>query len=88
MNMTHWRHVPLAADCCAVLTALTLAAAGATAASAGAATAHAGSGGAPIVRTDDGAVRGMTAGTVDEFLGIPYTRRWLRGRVARPATTG
>jgi para-nitrobenzyl esterase len=31
------------------------------------------SGGAnPIVRIDDGLVRGTTAGTVDEFLGIPY----------------
>jgi len=72
MNTTHWRHVPLAAACCAALAALTLTAAGATTATAGAATAHAGSGGAPIVRTDDGAVRGMTAGTLDEFLGIPY----------------
>jgi len=26
----------------------------------------------PIVRTDDGFVRGMAAGTVDEFLGLPY----------------
>ena len=72
MNTTHWRHVPLAAACCAALAALTLTAAGATTATARAATAHAGSGGAPIVRTDDGAVRGMTAGTLDEFLGIPY----------------
>jgi para-nitrobenzyl esterase len=68
MTTAHWRRVPLAAACCAALTALTLA----TAATAGAATARAGSGGAPIVRTGDGAVRGMTAGTVDEFLGIPY----------------
>jgi len=29
-------------------------------------------GGNPIVRIDDGLVRGTTAGTVDEFLGIPY----------------
>ena len=72
MNMTHGRRAPLAAACCAALAALTLAAAGATTATAGAATAHAGSGGAPTVRTDEGAFRGMTAGTVDEFLGIPY----------------
>jgi para-nitrobenzyl esterase len=78
MNTTHWRRVPLAAACCAALTALTLA----TAATAGAATAHARSGGAPIVRTGDGAVQGMTVGTVNEFLGIPYAapptgdRRW------------
>ena len=68
MNTTHWRCAPLAAACCAALTALTLA----TAATAGAATAHAGSGGAPIVRTGDGAVQGMTVGTVNEFLGVPY----------------
>src|SRR5215472_7282193 len=64
----HWRRARLAAACCA---ALTFAAAGATAASAGTATAASGSGG-PIVATDDGAVRGMTAGIVNEFLGIPY----------------
>jgi len=52
MNTTHWGRVPLASACCAALTALTLP----TAATAGAATtAHAGSGGAPIVRTGDGA---------------------------------
>src|SRR6516162_6705780 len=39
----------------------------------GGAAASAASGGAnPIVRTDDGLVRGTTAGTVDEFLGMPY----------------
>jgi para-nitrobenzyl esterase len=68
MTTTHWRRVPLAAACGAALTALALA----TAATAGAATAHAGSGGAPMVRTGDGAVQGMTVGTVNEFLGIPY----------------
>jgi para-nitrobenzyl esterase len=85
MNTTHWRRVPLAAACCAALTALTLA----TAATAGAATAHAGSGGAPIVRTDDGAVQGMTAGTVNEFLGIPYAAPPtgdLRWRPPQPPT--
>ena len=39
----------------------------------GAAVASAASGGAnTIVRIDDGLVRGTTAGTVDEFLGLPY----------------
>ena len=39
----------------------------------GGAAASAASGGAnPIARTDDGLVRGTTAGTVDEFLGMPY----------------
>jgi para-nitrobenzyl esterase len=73
MNTTHRRRAPLAAVCCAALAALTLAAAGATAATAGTRAAALGSrSGAPIVTTDDGAVRGTTAGTVDEFLGIPY----------------
>jgi para-nitrobenzyl esterase len=72
MNTTHWRRAPLAAVCGSALAALALAAAGATAATAGAAAAVAGSGGAPIVRIDDGAVRGMTAGSINEFLGIPY----------------
>jgi para-nitrobenzyl esterase len=74
MNTTHRRRAPLAAVCCAALAALTLAAAGATAATAGTRAAASGSrsGGAPIVTTGGGAVRGTTAGTVDEFLGIPY----------------
>jgi para-nitrobenzyl esterase len=77
MNTTRWRRAPLAAGCCAALAALaalTLAAAGATAATAGTrpAASVSRSGGAPIVTTDDGAVRGTTAGTVGEFLGIPY----------------
>ena len=73
MNTTHWRRAPLAAVCCAALAALTLAAAGATAATAGTRAAASGSrSGAPIMTTDDGAVRGTTAGTVAEFLGIPY----------------
>jgi para-nitrobenzyl esterase len=72
MNTTHWQRAPLAAVCCAALATLTLAAAGATAATAGIGAAASGSGGAPILTTDDGAVRGTAAGTVDEFLGIPY----------------
>jgi para-nitrobenzyl esterase len=67
----HWLRTRLAAACCAALAAVTLAAAGATAANAGTATTASGSGG-PIVTTDDGAVHGTTAGTVNEFLGIPY----------------
>ena len=72
MNTTRSRRASLAAACSAALAALTLTATGATAATVGAATAHPGSGGAPIVRTDDGFVRGTAAGAVDEFLGIPY----------------
>jgi para-nitrobenzyl esterase len=67
----HWRRARLAASCCAALAALTLVATGAGAAKAGAAAARSGSG-TPIVTTSDGAVRGVTAGTVNEFLGIPY----------------
>jgi len=82
MNTTCWRRARLAGVCCAALAALTLGAAGVTAAEAGTATAASGSGGSPVVTTDDGAVRGTTAGTVAEFLGIPYAapptgnRRW------------
>ena len=72
MNTTHWRRARSAAACCTALAALTLAAAGATAATAGTRAAASASGGTPIVTTDDGAVRGTTAGTVVEFLGIPY----------------
>ena len=72
VHPAHWRCAQLAAiRFCVTLAALALAAAGATAATAAAAAAS-GSGSGPIVTTDDGAVRGMTAGTVDEFLGIPY----------------
>ena len=62
------RRARLAAACCAALAALTLTAAGATAARAGAAADDS----ASVVNTNDGAVRGTTAGTVNEFLGIPY----------------
>ena len=74
MNMTHRRRALLAAASCAALAALTLTAAGATAATASGAAAASGSrsGGGPVVITGGGAVRGTTAGTVDEFLGIPY----------------
>ena len=71
MNRTHWRRAPLAA-CCAALAALALAAAGATAATAGTRAVASGSGAGPVVPTGDGPVRGVTAGSIDEFLGIPY----------------
>ena len=60
-----WRRARLTVACCAALAAPTLTAPGA----------HAGAAAqdsAPVVTTNDGAVRGTTAGTVDEFLGIPY----------------
>src|SRR5690242_8852387 len=62
------RRARLAAACCAALAALTLTAAGATAAHAGTAA----TGSVPVVTTGGGAVRGTTAGTVNDFLGIPY----------------
>jgi len=62
------RRARLAAACCAALAGLTLTAAGATAARAGTAANDTG----PVVSTNDGAVRGTTAGTVAEFFGIPY----------------
>jgi para-nitrobenzyl esterase len=71
MSMTYRRRALLAA-CCAALAALTLTAAGATAATASGAAAASRVHVAPIVTTGDGAVRGTTAGTVNEFLGIPY----------------
>ena len=63
-----WRHTRLAAACCAALAALTLTATGATAAHAGAAAQDS----AAVATTTDGAVRGTTSATVNEFLGIPY----------------
>ena len=87
MNMTHSRCAARMTACCAALAALALAVTGATAATAGTAAAASGSGGGPVVRIHDGAVRGKTASRVDEFLGIPYaappTGR-LRWRSPRP----
>jgi para-nitrobenzyl esterase len=88
MSMSPRRRALLAAVCCAALAALALAA-GTTAATAGTRAAASGfrSNGAPIVTTGDGAVRGTTAGTVDEFLGIPYAAPPtgnLRWRPPRP----
>jgi para-nitrobenzyl esterase len=68
----HWRRARLAAASCAALAALTLAAAGTGTAKASAEAAASGSGAGPVVPTDDRPVHGMTAGTVNEFLGIPY----------------
>jgi para-nitrobenzyl esterase len=63
-----WRRARLAATCCAALAALTLVATGTS----GAAAAPSGARAVPIVSTSDGAVRGVAAGNVTEFLGIPY----------------
>jgi para-nitrobenzyl esterase len=71
MNMTHRRRARPAAACCAALAALALAAAGATATASRAAAASR-AGAAPIATTDNGAVRGVAAGSINEFLGIPY----------------
>ena len=84
MNAAHSGGARRTAITCAAA-ALALTAASFTAAGAGAAAR--GSARPPIARTHDGAVRGKTAGTVDEFLGIPYaappTGR-LRWRPPRP----
>src|ERR1700727_1066365 len=63
------RRASLAAACCAALAALTLGASDATAV---AATPRTGT--VPIVRTDNGAVRGLAVpgSAVDAFLGLPY----------------
>src|SRR5215831_2825265 len=55
-----------------VVSAVSVAAALLTAGTGGAVASPASGGISPIVHTADGLVRGMTAGTVDEFLGIPY----------------
>ena len=78
------RRARLAAVCSAALAALTLTAAGATAARAGTATKD----NVPVVTTNDGAVLGATAGTVNEFLGLPYAAPPtgnLRWRAPQPA---
>jgi para-nitrobenzyl esterase len=78
------RPARLAAACCAALAALTLTAAGATAARAGTTATDR----APVAATSDGAVRGATAGTVSEFLGLPYAAPPtgnLRWRAPQPA---
>src|SRR5690242_19116752 len=82
----HWRHARSAAACCAALAALTIAATGTTAARAGIA-APAASGGAPIVVTSDGAVRGAVMPGGYAFRGLPYAAPPtgnLRWRAPRP----
>ncbi len=68
MNTTRSRRASLAAVCCAALAAVTVPTATATASGAP------GAGGAPNVRIDNGAVRGMAVAgsSVDAFLGLPY----------------
>jgi para-nitrobenzyl esterase len=86
VHPTRWWHArPAAARCGAALAVLTLAAAGAL--GTGTAVAASGSRAAPIVTTADGAVRGTTAGTVDEFLGIPYAAPPTGHRSRQPRGT-
>ena len=88
MKTTHPRRVRRAALFAVSAVSVAATTLGATG---GGAVASPASGGAnPIVRIDDGLVRGTTAGTVDEFLGIPYAApptgnlRWRPP--ARPAS--
>jgi para-nitrobenzyl esterase len=69
MNRTRLRRVPLLIVG-AVLTALTITAAFAV--NVAVASANTGSGGAPIVRTENGFVTGLGSSGVYSFLGIPY----------------
>jgi len=70
METTYARR--LRAGCVVAVSAVGVAATVLAAGTGGAAASPASGGANPIVRTDDGLVRGITAGTVDEFLGIPY----------------
>ena len=80
-----WRRARLAAASCAALTALTVAAAGTAAARAN--TAPSGAARGPVVTTSGGALQGTTAGTVDEFLGIPYAAPPVGNLRWRPPAT-
>src|SRR5580658_3556087 len=86
MKTTRARRVRRAAFC--AVSAVSVAVAALAASAAGAVASPASGGANPIVRTDDGFVRGAAGSGVDSFLGVPYAAPPtgnLRWRPPQPA---